>query len=197
MDIRFTASQSVDIPVVEQPVPIQHYLRQPQRLVRALASSSRIEHLGSDLFRLKMRPLFFMMLSLQPTVDMNVWAESDGTVRLRSRSCEILGVEYINERFALNLSGQLQPRTVSGMTHLRGRADLEVMIVDLPPPFLFTPRPILETTGNGLLKSVLLTVKQRLVHQLVSDYQLWANTQSLEETPLQSGVLLPNNSPTI
>ncbi len=197
MDIRFTASQSVDIPVVEQPVPIQHYLRQPQRLVRALASSSRIEHLGNDLFRLKMRPLAFMMLSLQPTVDIKVWAESDGSVRLRSQSCEILGIEYINERFALNLSGKLQPCTVAGMTHLQGRADLEVMIVELPPPFLFTPRPILEATGNGLLKSVLLTVKQRLAHQLVSDYQLWANTQSSEEVSVQPGSLLPNNSPTV
>lgn len=196
MDIRFTASQSVDIPVVEQPVPIQHYLRQPQRLVHALASSSRIEHLGNDLFRLKMRPLSFMMLNLQPTVDMNVWVESDGTVRLRSQGCEILGVEYINQRFALNLSGQLQPFTIAGMTHLQGKADLEVM-VELPPPFLLTPKPILETTGNGLLKSVLLTVKQRLVHQLVSDYQLWARTQGIEEAPLQSGILLPNNSPTV
>lgn len=196
MDIRFTASQSVDIPVVEQPVPIQHYLRQPQRLVHALASSSRIEHLGNDLFRLKMRPLSFMMLNLQPTVDMNVWVESDGTVRLRSQGCEILGIEYINQRFALNLSGQLQPFTIAGMTHLQGKADLEVM-VELPPPFLLTPKPILETTGNGLLKSVLLTVKQRLVHQLVSDYQLWAQTQGMEEVPLQAGNLLPNSSPTV
>jgi hypothetical protein len=197
MNIRFTAFQSVDIPVVEQPVPIQHYLRQPQRLVQALASSSRIEHLGQDLFRLKMRPLSFMMLSLQPAVNLKVWAEADGTVRLRSQSCEILGNEYINQRFALNLFGRLQPQTVAGTTHLQGRADLEVIVSELPPPFLLTPRTILETTGNGLLKSVLLTVKQRLAYQLVADYQLWANTQTLEESPLQPGTLFPNNSPSM
>lgn len=50
MNIQFLASQSVDIPVVEQPVPIQHYLRQPQRLINALAGSSQIEPLGNDLF---------------------------------------------------------------------------------------------------------------------------------------------------
>jgi len=197
MDIRFTASQSVYVPVVEQTVPIQHYLRQPQRLVHALAASSRIEYLGNDLFRLKMRPLSFMMLSLQPAVVMKVWAEPDGTLRLRSQSCEILGNEYINQRFTLNLFGKLQPQTVAGTTHLQGRADLEVIVAELPPPFLLTPRAILETTGNGLLKSVLLTVKQRLAYQLVADYQLWANSQSLEEAPLQPGTLLPNNSPTI
>ncbi|MBM0741053.1 DUF1997 domain-containing protein [Phormidium sp. CLA17] len=173
MDIQFLASQSVDIPVVDQPVPIQHYLRQPQRLIKALASSSQIEHLGNDLFRLKMRPLKFMLLSLQPTVDMKVWAESDGVVRLQSVHCEIRGVEYINQRLSLNLTGRLQVINDQKETRLKGKADLEVL-VELPPPLWFTPKSILETTGNGLLKSVLLTIKQRLVYQLLSDYRTWA-----------------------
>ena len=189
MDIQFSASQSVDIPVVEQPVPIQHYLRQPQRLVNALASSSQIELLGSDLFRLKMRPLKFMMLSLQPTVDMRVWAESDGVVRLQSVRCEIRGVEYINQRFSLNLTGRLQPVSSQLTTHLQGKADLEVL-VELPPALWFTPKPILEATGNGLLKSVLLTIKQRLVHQLLLDYRTWAIAQLQDET-LQPSEMLP------
>jgi hypothetical protein len=69
MHTRFTASQSVEIAVPEQPIPIQHYLRQPQRLVNALVDPSRIEQLSEDCFRLKMRPLAFMTLSIQPTVD--------------------------------------------------------------------------------------------------------------------------------
>ncbi len=192
MDIQFLASQSVDIPVVEQPVPIQHYLRQPQRLINALAGSSKIELLGNDLFRLKMRPLKFMMLSLQPTVDMRVWAESDGVVRLQSVRCEIRGVEYINQRFSLNLTGHLQVinQVVNDQkeTRLRGKADLEVL-VDLPPPLWFTPKSILETTGNGLLKSVLLTIKQRLIYQLLLDYRTWAIAQLEDETLNQSGTL--------
>lgn len=192
MDIQFLASQSVDIPVVEQPVPIQHYLRQPQRLINALAGSSKIELLGNDLFRLKMRPLKFMLLSLQPTVDMRVWAESDGVVRLQSVRCEIRGVEYINQRFSLNLRGHLQVinQVINDQkeTRLKGKADLEVL-VDLPPPLWFTPKSILETTGNGLLKSVLLTIKQRLIYQLLSDYRTWAIAQLEDETLNQSGTL--------
>ncbi len=192
MDIQFLASQSVDIPVVEQPVPIQHYLRQPQRLINALAGSSKIELLGNDLFRLKMRPLKFMLLSLQPTVDMRVWAESDGVVRLQSVRCEIRGVEYINQRFSLNLMGHLQVinQVINDQkeTRLKGKADLEVL-VDLPPPLWFTPKSILETTGNGLLKSVLLTIKQRLIYQLLSDYRTWAIAQLEDETLNQSGTL--------
>ncbi|MCL6433847.1 MAG: DUF1997 domain-containing protein [Leptolyngbyaceae cyanobacterium HOT.MB2.61] len=192
MDTRFTASQTVEMVVSDQPIPIQHYLRQPQRLVKALAASSQIEQLGDELFRLKMRPLSFMMLNLQPTVDMRVWTEPDGTVHLHSVACEIRGVEYINQRFSLNLVGKLQPQQVSGTNYLRGKADLEVL-VEMPPPLMFTPRALLETTGNGLLKSVLLTIKQRLIHHLLADYYKWAASESELETPVQSPMLSPNS----
>ncbi|MEH1922645.1 DUF1997 domain-containing protein [Nostoc sp.] len=177
MATRFTASQSVEIAVPEQPIPIQHYLRQPQRLVKALVDNSRIQQLSEEVFRLKMRPLTFMSLSIQPTVDMRVWAESNGIIYLRSLGCEILGFEYINQRFALNLKGHLSPQEFSTGTRLQGRADLEVL-VDFPPPFSFTPKPILEATGNGLLKSVLLSVKQRLLNQLLADYRYWVISQT-------------------
>ncbi|MBD2413200.1 hypothetical protein FACHB389_12790 [Nostoc calcicola FACHB-389] len=177
MATRFTASQSLEIAVPEEPIPIQHYLRQPQRLVKALVDNSRIQQVSEEVFRLKMRPLTFMSLSIQPTVDMRVWAESNGIIYLRSLGCEILGFEYINQRFALNLKGYLSPKELSTGTRLQGKADLEVQ-VDLPPPFSLTPKPILEATGNGLLKSVLLTVKQRLLHQLLADYRYWVISQT-------------------
>jgi Protein of unknown function (DUF1997) len=181
MHTRFTAFQSVEIAVPEQPIAIHHYLRQPQRVVNALVDSSRIQQLSEEVFRLKMRPLTFLTISLQPTVDMRVWAESNGNILLRSVGCEILGIEYINQRFSLNLKGYLSPHHSSTGTYLQGRADLEVK-VDLPPPFSFTPAPILETAGNGLLKSVLLTVKQRLLHQLLTDYRRWVIAQTQEPT---------------
>jgi len=174
MHTQFVASQSVEIAVPEQPIPIKHYLRQPQRLVQALVESSRIEQLGEELFRLKMRPLSFMMLTIQPTVDMRVWTESDGSVHLKSVGCQILGMEYINQRFALDLKGRLFASQINGVTYLKGKADLQVQ-VELPPLFWLTPKPVLEATGNGLLKSVLLTIKHRLMHQLLLDYRKWAS----------------------
>lgn len=190
MATRFTASLSVEIAVPKQPIPIQHYLRQPQRLVHALVDNSRIQQLSEDVFRLKMRPLSFMSVSLQPTVDMRVWAESNGNIYLRSVGCEILGIEYINQRFALNLKGYLLPSQLSTETCLQGKADLEVK-VELPPPFSFTPKPILEATGNGLLKSVLLTVKQRLQHQLLADYRRWVITQTQKQSLTDGSGELP------
>lgn len=177
MATKFTASQSVEIAVLWQPIPIGHYLRQPQRLVNALVDPSRIQQLSEEKFRLKMRPLSFLSLSIQPTVDMRVWAESNGTIRLKSMGCEILGFEYINQRFALNLEGYLLSEQLNTSTNLKGLANLQVEI-DLPPPFCFTPKQILETAGNGLLKSVLLTIKQRLSHQLLADYTRWVESQT-------------------
>lgn len=191
MHTRFAASQSVEIAVPEQPVPIQHYLRQPQRLVKALVDPSRIEQLDEEVFRLKIRPLSFMTLSIQPTADLKVWAEPNGTVHLRSLACEILGVDYINQRFALNLEGHLSPCDLNGVTILKGKADLEVQ-VELPYPFSLTPKPLVEATGNGLLKSVLLTIKQRLIQQLLADYRNWVNDN---QTVISQPTVLPSNSP--
>ncbi len=191
MDIRFAAFQSVEIVVPDQPIPIVHYLRQPQRVVNALAASSRVESLNEDRFRLTMRPLSFMSLNIQPTVDMKVWADSNGAISVKSIACEIRGVEYINQRFSLNLVGQLYPTQVDQTTYLKGRADLDVQ-VELPPPFLMTPKFLLEKAGNGLLLSVLSTIKQRLLHQLLLDYRNWATSQS-EPAATQRQLIFPVN----
>lgn len=197
MNVHFHASQSVHIVVPEQPIPIRHYLRQPQRLTHALVDPSRIEPLGADCVRLKMRPLSFMAITIQPTVDMRIWADTDGVVHLRSITSEIRGVQYIDERFHLDLVGRLAPEDRSESTYLVGHADLKVH-VDLPPPLGFTPRPILETTGNGLLQSVLVTVKQRLMHQLLVDYRRWAIAQGegavLADRSAGMGNVLPDGS---
>ena len=176
MTVQFNATQSVEIAVPQQQIPIQHYLRQPKRLMNALADPTRLEQLSKDTFRLKMRPLSFMMLTIQPTVDLKIWALADGTIGLKSVGCEVRGVEYINQRFSLKLVGRLSPIEKEGGTHLSGRANLEVR-VELPPALKFTPLSLLEKTGNGLLKSVLITIKQRLMHNLLHDYRQWASEQ--------------------
>jgi len=187
MDVQFHASQSIDLTVPELSIPVQHYLRQPQRLVQALADPSRVELLSENCFRLKMRPLSFLMLNLQPIVDLELQADANGAIALHSIGCEILGVEYINERFQLSLNGRLTPELVYGKTHLQGRADLQVQ-VDVPPMLWLTPKPLLEATGNGLLKSILMTIKQRLTHQLLLDYRNWVEAQVQEHRTVDSSL---------
>jgi hypothetical protein len=173
--VTFTADRSVEIAVPKQPIPIQHYLRQPHRLVRSLVDPHRIEQVGDDEFCLKMRTLSFFGFELQPTVYLRVWTEVDGTVRIVSTNCEIRGIDYIDRRFSLELIGELAPHERQGRTYLTGIADLEVR-VELPPPVSFMPRSIVESAGNSLLKGILNSFKQRLLNQLLADYVAWAQT---------------------
>jgi Protein of unknown function (DUF1997) len=181
MYVSFTASESVEILVEEEAVTLQHYLRQPQRLVRAIANPELMKQKSEELYELKMRPINFMELyHFQPIVVLKVWAGASGTVYLNSESCEIKGINYIDRRFSLSLKGKLFPSQNQGKTYLKGKADLEVK-VELPPALWLTPKPILELAGNSLLKSVLQRIKQRLVSQLLKDYHYWAQKRSETE----------------
>jgi hypothetical protein len=180
--VKFTADRSIDIAVPKHPIPIQHYLRQPHRLIRSLVDPNRIKQVSDDEFCLTMRTLSFFGFELQPTVFLRVWTEADGTVQIASTHCEIRGIDYIDRRFSLELIGRLSPYQKQGDTYLTGRADLEVKVA-LPPPLSFTPKAIVESAGNSLLKSILLAFKQKLMHQLLADYVTWANSGAVSISP--------------
>ena len=172
--VRFSASQSVTISVPSQPVPIEAYLSQPDRLVYALMDKRQVEVLNPNLFRVKVRSIRFIGLSLQPVCDIEVWLD-DSTVRLRSDRCQLEGRESINQKFSVNMQGYLVPQTTSEGKRLRGQANLRVS-VDLPQAMRVTPRLLLERTGNSLINGILMTLKQRLMRQLIHDYCAWASS---------------------
>ena len=175
MYVNFCASESVQISVDNRATPIQHYLRQPRRLVKAIAEPRLVKQISNDLYELKMRPIDFMEIyHFQPIVRLKVWSGSRSSVYLQSMDCQIKGNDYINDRFALKLKGVLFPCQQNGQTVLEGQADLEVK-VELPAALMFTPKPLLEKAGNKLLKSVLGRIKQKLMTQLVDDYINWAS----------------------
>lgn len=193
MEISFKASESLQISVEEREISIGHYLRQPQRLVRAIAEPTLTKQLSEDHFQLQMRPLNFMEIyHFQPTVVLKVWSGASGTVYLRSQSCEIKGIEYINNRFSINIQGKLSPQQSQGITYLQGKADLEVK-VELPPPLWLTPHHLLEMAGNGLLRSVLFRIKQKLLTHLIGDYYQWVESNTAIQSPPPSILLKPES----
>ena len=170
-EVYFQAEETVKIKVEQQEIPIQHYLRQPSRLVKAIAEKKLMTTLGDDRYRLEMRPINFLeTYQFQPVAVLKVWSGASGNVYLNSVSCEIRGLEYLNRRFSLELKGKLSPvETADHQVYLQGKANLKVK-VDLPPPLWLTPRPLLETTGNSILTGVLKRIKNRLMSQLLQDY---------------------------
>ena len=168
----FQVSQTLKMTVPNQVIPIEHYLRQPQRLVQAITDSSRIQQLNPSHFRLQLRPLQFMMLRLEPIVDLQVWTEAKGTLHLRSLDCEIRGAQLLQQSFGLELTGTLSPHHQESTTELQGKADLKIQ-VDVPPPLKLLPNPVLEQSGKAFLNGILLTIKYRLERQLLQDYGRW------------------------
>lgn len=171
----FHASQTLRLRVPHEAIPIEHYLRQPQRLVKAITDPRRIEVLGEGVYRLSLRPLQFMGINIEPTADLRVLSMSDGSLHLESVGCQVKGPDYlrfVNDSFGMGLQGVLTPHRTATYTELRGQADLQIAI-DLPPPLRFMPAPVLDRTGKTFLSGILTTIKYRIERQLVEDYRAW------------------------
>ena len=175
----FQVSQTLKMVVPNEVIPIEQYLRQPQRLVQAITDPSRIQQLAPSHFCLRLSPLKFMMLRLEPKVDLQVWTEAEGTLYLKALDCEIQGAQFLQESFGLELAGTLSPHRRGSETALSGKADLKVQ-VEVPPPLRLIPESVLESSGRAFLKGILLTIKYRLERQLVQDYRRW-----VKEKPTQ------------
>jgi hypothetical protein len=169
---KFYASQAVELEVPQRPYPISDYLRQPQEVVRALGDSSQVEQIEQDIYRLKMKPLKFLMLQIEPIVDLKIWAQKDGTLCLRSVNCQLRGID-LKDHFQLQVSGYTTPCTKNGQTYLSGSAELGLKMY-LPPPISFIPEATTQSAGNNLLKSILLRMKQSMMHKLIANYSDWA-----------------------
>ncbi len=152
---------------------LETYLGESQRVVSAMAQGSRWEALGDQQFRLVLRPLSIFGLTFEPTVDLKVWQDKDKVLRLRSLGYDMAGIDYINQKFSLQLFGRLRVTERDGDIYLKGMADLGVSLI-MPPPVSYLPKSAITSTGNGLLASILKTIHQRLCENLVADYQRWA-----------------------
>jgi hypothetical protein len=187
---RFQVSQTLKMKVPNEEIPIEYYLRQPQRLVQAVTDARRIQPLASDQFRLQLRTLQFMMLQIESTVDLQVWTSDTGALHLRSLDCEIRGAAFLSQSFRLELEGILTPQRQGTITELQGQADLTIQ-VDIPPPLMLIPEAVLESSGEAFLSGILLTVKYRLERQLLQDYRRWVKANPL--TPVVPSAMPAGN----
>ncbi|MEO1295801.1 MAG: DUF1997 domain-containing protein [Cyanobacteria bacterium J06636_16] len=150
-------------------------------------NQGQVQELGADCFRLSLKSVQFLMMNIRPVVDLRIDVSQDKRLRVDSVDCQIHGNEFINQRFDLSLAGVLELDEQEDFTGVTGQAHLKIA-VDLPPVLQLTPQPLLETTGNQILKGVLVTMKQRLVRQLVIDYDRWSAQQTRENrSPLSLG----------
>lgn len=190
--LRLASQQTAQMQIPRRSVPLSHYLKQPRRLVHALMNPDQVEELSPDTFRFHLRGFEFLMLNIRPVVDLQIDVSQDHQLTVQSVGCKIRGNEFVNKQFSLNLQGQLNLAEREETTELNGKVDLAIA-VGLPPVLEMTPRALMETTGNQILRGVLNTMKQRLMRQLAADYERWSRQQTAPETP--SIALNAGNSP--
>lgn len=178
MNAQFSASQSVDLILAEEMECIEAYLQQPERLLKALINNpNQLTPLGTECFRYELQPLNFLVLQVQPSVDLRVWTDDTCVLRLQSIDARILGLNLTPSRFGLTLKGNLAPRRQS-TAGLQGSVQLQVQ-VEVPPILQWAPPVLIESTGNALLRGILISLRQRLERQLMADFQQWQNQSPL------------------
>ena len=184
---QFSAAQFAELPVPTVPPcappdrqSLETYLGQSQRVVKTMAQGAQWEALGDQRFRLALRSLSIFGLTFEPTVDLKVWLDGDGVLRLRSLGCELVGIDYLNQKFSLQLFGRLRVVEQEGQLYLKGVADLGVRLI-LPAPISYLPETVIQPAGNSLLDSVLKTIHQRLCEHLIADYQEWVQQTALQD----------------
>lgn len=170
--VHLHASQSVEIDISHAPVAISQYLRNTDRLVYALVDPSQIKVLGPHTFQFSMRPIKFLMLTLEPVADVSIYPNEEDEVIIYSDSCQLRYQSSLNRRFSFKLQGKLAARKDN--SGVSGDAQLDIFI-DLPAAFRLTPKPLLESTGNAIVKGILMTIKQRLQRRLVHEYRSWTS----------------------
>lgn len=170
--VHFHATQSVEIAISPAPVPIHQYLSDTERLVYALADPSQIKVLGRHTFQFSMRPIKFLMLTLEPIADVQIYPNECDEIIIYSDSCRLRHQAAFNRRFSFKLRGWLVARPDN--SGVSGNAELDITI-DLPAAFRLTPKPLLESTGNAIVNGILSAIKQRLQHRLVHEYRGWTS----------------------
>lgn len=175
MNIDFIAKDSINLSIEEEKIPLSHYLQHPQRVIQAIANTSPLESLSETHFRLKISPLNFLDLyQFQPIVLIKAWSSPHGHFYIHSEDCHLQGLELFQDRFTFTLKGLLESSLNPEKTALKGQVKLSISI-DLPPPLLLTPYPLLQQAGNTLLASILAGIKNRLGQYLLTDYYHWSN----------------------
>lgn len=170
--VHLHASQFVEVDIAPAPIPIGQYLQNTERLVYALAEPSQIKSVGNHVFRFSMQPFKFLMLTLAPVADIEIYSNKSNEVIIYSDSCYLQGQAVLNRRFSFQLKGWLVARADN--SGVSGNAELNID-VDLPPAFRLTPQGLLESTGNTIVGGILNTIKHRLQYRLVHEYKSWAN----------------------
>lgn len=175
MTLAFHASQHLDLPVANQTKHLRSYLQQEDRVIKALLDARQLDQIAPGRYRYTVTTLQVFQLQVCPVVSLKI-KQGDGTISIQATDATLEGLGLVDD-FQLSLEALLEV-TDQG---LQGEAKLGVN-VSQPPLLKLIPRRVLESTGESILKGILMTIKGRVGRQLVRDFHDWALQLPSEET---------------
>ena len=175
MTLAFRASQHLDLPVENQTERLRSYLREEDRVIRALLDARQIDRIEPGRYRYNLTTLKVFQLQVCPVVWLGI-KHGDGIITIQATDATIEGVGLVDD-FELSLEAVLEVADQG----LKGEARLGVN-VSQPPLLKLIPKRVLESTGESILSGILMTIKGRVGRQLVRDFQDWClqSTEQLE-----------------
>jgi len=183
MTLAFRASQHLDLPVASQSKHLRSYLRQEDRVIKALLDERQLERIGPGRYRYTVTTLQVFQLQVCPVVLLKI-EQGDGRISMQATDATLEGLGLVDD-FQLSLEALLEV----GDQGLQGEAMLGVN-VSQPPLLKLIPKRVLESTGESILSGILMTIKGRVGRQLVKDFQEWclqSTAQQQANTELNSG----------
>ena len=166
MPLAFSASQQLSLPVPGNVDRLPDYLDDEARVVGSLLDPHQLEPLGPGRYRYTVTRVQVFQLQIQPIVELQ--ARHQGSrLELEALNGTLEGLGLVDD-FRLTLQSWLEP----GGKGLEGEATLGVS-VSRPPLLKLIPERVLEATGHSILSGMLLGIRKRVGHQLLTDFQQW------------------------
>jgi Protein of unknown function (DUF1997) len=184
MSIQASAQANLKASLPATPEQVRLYVRNPQRLLRSGFPSDRITQVGPDRFRLKMLPLVWMGLALEPTAEIEIGANDQGEAWARLIDYELVGHPWLVQNLKLDFRAHLSTSekvNTDGRTPMDGWAQASASFPT--PPFLaWMPNPVLTGGARTILEGFLWLLKDRLGKSLEASFWQWAKSGGPEPT---------------
>lgn len=155
-------------------LPVEQYALVPMPLNATL---SRIP--SNNKFELRVPPMRFLWLEVQPVVEADVALEPHRVV-ISSDKCRLIGSPFLskvqmNERFNFSAYTELTWNDARNENSTISAQTLIEVDVDRPFPFRTMPKRAIEKVGNTAMRLSMNFILKSFLQGLASDYQLWAS----------------------
>lgn len=176
--IQASAQAQLNVSLPATPEHVRLYVRTPQRLLHSGFPPERITQVAADRFRLKMRPLVWMGLSLEPTAELEIGADDQGRAWARLIDYALSGHPWLVEHLKLGFHAHLEvaeSMNATGRTPMTGWAEASACF-PMPPFLAWVPEQVLTGGARTIMEGFLWLLRDRLGKSLEGDFHAWAGT---------------------